>query len=640
MISWKKLFTAFAAGALIAAGAAAQNIPALDIVPKPVSVVAGSGTFVFDRNTVIVVPAGNRELADIAEYCAQRIAETTGLHPAVRTGTPPRRSIVLRVGGAGSKPGDESYRIAASTDSVVISAPNPVGVFWGVQTLRQMLASGGKTSPAIPAAVIEDVPAYGWRGFSFDCARHFMSKEAVKRTIDLLAYHKMNVLHWHLTDDQGWRIEIKKYPRLTEVGAWRIENGQRTGGFYTQDDVREVVAYAKSRYVMVVPEIETPGHATAALAAYPQFSCTGEQLTVEPKWGVFPNLFCAGKEETFSFIEDIVREIAPLFPSPYIHIGGDEAAKDKWKVCPLCQKRIKDERLADEEALQGYFSRRMDTFVRSIGKTMIGWDEILLGNPSQTAVVESWRGMDGALKGAAAGHKIISAPSNLVYFDYPELNERTHISWMQVLPMQRVYTFDPTPKGLPTEQAGLITGGECTLWSEYVFEYELGYKLFPRMCAFCETVWTPTAGRDWADFSRRMVTHMSRLAAMGVDSFTPMTQVGSWNAGDVAAGGTTLQFDVTKFVTAPGYYRFAIHHDAGANGVAIARASLLAGGKEISSDTHDARSSMKRNEYQNYRFSIGEVGKGTTYTLRVNLSADGGVDTNGSVWVHFFKPTQ
>ena len=623
---------------LSAAALSAQPAPALDIVPRPVSANPQAGSFRFAARTVVLYPAGNEDLRGVAEYLSLRLAEATGKRPAVRAGSAMRGAVILRLEGAVAKPGDERYRMVVTPESVIISAPNPAGVFWGVQTLRQMLAAGGKKRvTAIPGAVIEDAPRYPWRGISFDSARHFVSKDMVKRYIDLLAYHKMNVFHWHLTDDQGWRIEIKKYPRLTEIGAWRDEFGERHGGFYTQDDIREVVAYAKSRFVMVVPEIEMPGHATAALAAYPEFSCTGEPLTVEPKWGVFPNLFCAGKEETFTFLENVLLEVAALFPSPYLHIGGDEAAKDKWKICPLCQKRIKDEGLADEAALQGYFSRRMDAFIRSIGRTMIGWDEILEGKPSQTAIVESWRGMEGALEGAAAGHQIISAPSGFVYFDYPELNERAHISWMPVVPIERTYSFEATPKGLTTDQASFILGGECTIWTEHIREYELDYKLFPRMCAFSETVWTSGERRDWSDFSRRMDTHRKRLAALGVDYFTPSKLVGSWKAGEVPEAGKTLEFDVTKFIAAPGYYRFTVRHDEGANGVAIERAVLAVDGREISADAHPAKSSTKWNEFQNYRLIVEEVRKGAPYTIRITLRAEGGADTKGSVWVHFFR---
>jgi hexosaminidase len=463
--------------------AMAQSSPAYDIVPHPASLTPRPGAFDVTAKTVILYPAGSAEMRDLAQYLSDRLAESTGKRLAAREGGSGANAIVLALTGGGAET-DESYSLNVAPTGITISAPRPAGVFYGVQSLRQMAAAGGKRNAKIPAVSIQDAPRYSWRGMSFDCARHFVSKEMVKRYIDLLAYHKMNVFHWHLTDDQGWRIEIKKYPKLTGVGAWRDEYGVRHGGFYTQEDAREVVAYARSRYITVVPEIEMPGHGTAALAAYPELSCTGEQLVVKPEWGVFSNLFCAGKEGTFTFLEDVLKEVMAVFPSPCIHIGGDEADKSKWKTCPLCQKRIRDEGLADEEALQGWFSRRMDTFIRSQGRIMIGWDEILAGKPSQTAIVESWRGMQGAVEGAAAGHRIISAPSDQVYFDYAPIDERIHTWWMPIVPVETTYAFQATPKELTAEQAGAIMGAECAIWTERVREYELDYKIFPRLGAF------------------------------------------------------------------------------------------------------------------------------------------------------------
>lgn len=613
--------------------------PALDIVPRPAKVTPGSGELKFTEQVYYILhPAGNAEMKDIAVYAAGWFAKSTGKKFEVRAGAAGKYSVILKLDGSGAKPDDERYTLTVTNMNAVIYAPNPAGVFHGVQTLRQMLDAGGKKkASAIPAVVIEDAPRYPWRGISFDCARHFVSKDMVKRYIDLLAYHKMNVFHWHLTDDQGWRIEIRKYPKLTGEGAFRDEFGRRHGGFYTQDDIREVVAYAKSRYITVVPEVEMPGHATAAFAGYPEFSCTGERLTPKPEWGVFSNLFCAGKEETFAFLEDVIREVASLFPSQYIHIGGDEAAKDKWKACPLCQKRIKDEGLKDEAALQGYFTRRMDTFIRSIGRTMIGWDEILEGKPDPTAVVESWRGMEGAVEGAAAGHRIISAPSGQVYFDYPPVDEKLHMWWMPVTPMEKTYAFEATPKGLTPGQAASIMGAECAIWTEYARQYELDYKLFPRLCAFSETVWTPAEDRDWSDFSRRMTTHGARLAAHDVDSFSPADPVGGWTSGKVGATPGTIEWDVTKFITKPGHYRFTFRHEQGTNGVAVESAALVQGGREVWSDNHPSRTTAKRNEFQNYYMDVAKVEKGAPYILRATMKTDGGPDTAGSVIVRYFK---
>ncbi len=615
----------------------AQTSPALNIVPRPVLVRAQEGTFTITGKTAILYSAGSAEMKEMAEYLADRLAESTGKRLSIREGADGGNVIVLKLNGCGEvDKTDEGYCLNAGPERIVIAAPKPAGVFYGIQTLRQMLDAGGTGAAKVPGVYISDFPRYGWRGISFDCARHFHSKEAVKRYIDLLAYHKMNVFHWHLTDDQGWRIEIQKYPKLTSVGAWRDEFGRRHGGFYTRDDVREVVAYARSRYIEVVPEIEMPGHATAAIAAYPELSCDGQQLTIKPEWGVFPNLFCAGKEETFAFLEDVLREVAELFPSRYIHIGGDEAAKDKWKVCPHCQKRIRDEGLKDEEALQGYFSRRMDTFVRSLGKTLIGWDEILEGKPSQTAVVESWRGMEGAVEGAAEGHRIIAAPEQTNYFDYPMLDERSHIWWMRTTSLEKAYSFEATPKKLTPEQASFIMGAECAIWSEYARDFELDYKIFPRLCAFSETVWTPGDLRNWDDFSRRMETQLTRLDRLGVDYFTPAFFAGKWTPAQVSGDKKTLEWDLSGFITKPGHYRFTIRHDEGKDGVSVESAALLRDGRAVWSDNHPARTSARRNEFQNYYMDVAKVESGKPYTLKVILTAEGGGDTAGSVWVRYF----
>jgi hexosaminidase len=633
-------FTVAALLTLIPMGALfAQTPPALNIVPKPVLVQAQEGEFTINSQKVISYSPKTPEMERLAKYLTIAIAEIA-TNPLPWTANLSRQEnvIMLKLEASAGEGKDEGYTLTIAPGRIMLSAPKPAGLFYGIQTLRQMLAAGGKRMrPSLPAVSITDYPRYGWRGISFDCARHFHSKEAVRRYIDLLAYHKMNVFHWHLTDDQGWRIEIKKYPKLTEVGAWRDEYGRRHGGYYTQKDIREVIAYAAERYITVVPEIEMPGHATAALAAYPEFFCTGEQLKVEAKWGVFPNLFCAGKEETFAFLEDVLREVAALFPSEYIHIGGDEASKDIWKKCPHCQARIKAEGLKDEAALQGYFSRRMDTFVRSLGKTMIGWDEILEGVPSTTAVVESWRGMEGAVEGAASGHRIISAPSGSVYFDYPELNERSHIWWMGVTPMEKVYAFEATPKELTPEQASFILGGECALWSEHIREFELDYKIFPRLCAFSETVWTPGEQREWQDFTRRMETQKARLNLLGVDYFTPATLVGKWSPDQVDATTRTLEWEATPFVGKPGYYRFTIRHDEGKNGTAIESAALVQDGKEIWRDTHPGRTSVKRNELHNYYMEVKKLNTNRPVMLRVTMTGDGGADTAGTVWVRYFS---
>jgi hexosaminidase len=343
-----------------------------------------------------------------------------------------------------------------------------------------------------------------------------MSKEFIKRYIDLLAYHKMNVFHWHLTEDQGWRIEIKKYPKLTQIGAWRGPDDERYGGLYTQDDVREIVAYARSHYVTIVPEIELPGHCTAALAAYPELSCTGGPFEVSRRWGIHKEIYCAGNDETFAFLEGVLSEVIELFPSEYVHIGGDEVPKDRWKGCPKCQARIKAEGLAGEDELQSYFIRRIEKYLNSRGRRLIGWDEILEGGLAPHATVQSWRGMDGAIAAARAGHDVIVSPTSHCYLNFPQEPDPSAPEWMGLIALEQIYSFEPTPPELTAEQARHVLGGEGNVWTEYAPQERVDYQAFPRLCALAEVLWSPKGQRDWDDFQERMTVHYRRLDALGV----------------------------------------------------------------------------------------------------------------------------
>ena len=341
-----------------------------------------------------------------------------------------------------------------------------------------------------------------------------MTKDFIKRYIDLLAYYKFDVFHWHLTDDQGWRIEIKKYPKLTQIGAWRKEaDGTVYGGFYSQDDIKDVVAYAQSRFITVVPEIEMPGHCTASLAAYPENSCTGGPFAVGIRWGVYKDVYCAGKESTFTFLENVLTEVMDLFPSHYIHIGGDEVPKDRWKVCPFCQKRIKDEGLKDEEGLQSYFMKRIEKFVESRGREVIGWDEILEGGLGPDATVQSWRGIDGAIQAAQSQHNTIVSPEGYTY-----LNRSA-----DELGIDTVYSFDPVPKGLSVDESRYVLGTEANMWSEQAPQETIDSKLFPRILALSEIAWTQPQKKNYDDFHKRLEIEYDRLAYLGVN-FGPEKQ--------------------------------------------------------------------------------------------------------------------
>jgi len=360
----------------------------------------------------------------------------------------------------------------------------------------------------LPAVVILDKPEFVWRGLNLDCCRHFMSKEFVKRYIDLLAYHKFNTLHWHLTEDQAWRIEIKKYPELTKKGAFRIyDDGSSYGGFYTQEDIKEVVAYASSRFITVVPEIEMPGHSTAAISCYPEISCSGGPFEVGTLWGIYYDIYCAGNEKTFQFLENVISEVVDLFPSKYIHIGGDEAPKNRWHNCPKCQQRIKDENLKDEHELQSYFVKRMEKFINSKGKQIIGWDEILEGGLAPEATVQSWRGVKGAIDAAKQGHDVIVSPTSHCYLDY----------LVDITDLAKVYSFDPVPSELTLDERKHVLGSEGNMWSEYAPQELIDDRLFPRMLALSEVIWTYPTERDFESFRKRVQKHYDRLDLLGVN---------------------------------------------------------------------------------------------------------------------------
>ena len=403
----------------------------------------------------------------------------------------------------------EYYDLVINKNFILIKGADREGLIHGIYSLIQLIPrSSGINDSKLPCLKISDYPKFKWRGLLLDCCRHFMSTDFVKRYIDLLAYHKMNVLHWHLTEDQGWRIEIIKYPKLTEIGAWRKEkDGSIYGGFYTKKQIKEIVEYAYQRGVNIVPEIELPGHSVAALAAYPMYSCTGGPFEVETEWGVFKDIYCAGNDSTFEFLENVLDEIIELFPSKYIHIGGDEVPKYRWQNCSKCEKRIQDENLHDTHELQSYFIKRIENFISSKGKKLIGWDEILDGGLAQGVTVQSWRGFDGASKAANAGHDAIVSPTSHAYFDYD----------LDAIDLEKVYNFDPIPSDVPSDKVKHIIGGECNMWSEHAPQNTIDSKVFPRLLAMSEVLWSAPEYRNYNHFYDRVQIHYKRLDNLGVD---------------------------------------------------------------------------------------------------------------------------
>jgi hexosaminidase len=467
-----------------------ENI-GVNILPSPQQFELKEGKFLFDASTGV--------FADSVFFEQIPYLKSISSQPLNGEST----TIALLYEGAFS---DEEYILDINEGTIAISATTSEGIIRGIQTLRQLLPLQ-KKSAYIPALSIHDYPRFSWRGMLLDCSRHFMEKDFVKRYIDLLALHKMNVLHWHLTEDQGWRIEIEQYPKLTEIGAWRTQkDGSIYGGFYTKEDIREIVAYAKERHITVVPEIELPGHSLAALASYPQLSCTGGPFEVENDWGVFKDIYCAGNDSVFMFLENVLDEVLELFPSKYIHIGGDEAPKYRWDNCNKCKARMRNEGLDDSHQLQSYFITRIERYLNSKGRQIIGWDEILEGGLAPSATVQSWRGMDGGIAAAKSGHYAIMSPTSHAYFDYD----------LDAIDLQKVYSFEPIPSVLSEEEAQFILGGECNMWSERAPQDLVDSKVFPRLLAMSEVLWT-TAPKDYPNFYKKVQKHYDILDAFGVD---------------------------------------------------------------------------------------------------------------------------
>ncbi len=523
--------------------AAVAVLSALPLVPWPSKVAPGTGVFTLSASTVIVADAA---LADVADGFARWMHPASGFVYVVKRGAATATkgtTIEFKVDAAlRATLGDEGYRLDVTPRRVRIRAAAPAGAYWATQSLRQLLPNAmerqarvTKVAWTVPAVSIEDVPRFRWRGAHLDVSRHFMPKQFVKRYLDLMALHKLNRFHWHLTDDQGWRLEIRKYPKLTEVGGWRTEtlagryeadstkrkyDGIPHGGFYTQDDVREVVAYAAERFITVVPEIEMPGHAQAAIAAYPELGNTTRSLAVYRLWGQGDDVFNASPA-TVSFLQDVLTEVLELFPSPWIHVGGDEVQKEPWKESPAMQAQIQQLGLKDQHELQSWFIRQMDQFLTAKGRRLVGWDEILEGGLAPNATVMSWRGDDGAIAAANSGHDAILTPTHHTYFDYYQSKDRANepLSIGGYLPLDTVYTWDPIPKAISPAQLARILGVQGQIWTEYIGDGRaVEYMAFPRLSALAEVAWTPASGRDLKAFRGRMVAHMERLKVLDVNA--------------------------------------------------------------------------------------------------------------------------
>jgi hexosaminidase len=506
------------------------------ILPKPVKLDAKNGRFVIKSNTSFLI--SDASLEKTVQAFAAQLNTASGYTIAVAQGSASEKNISFALDA--SIANAEGYSIEITPKQVVVKASQPAGIFYAIQTLRQLLPAeiekktrSNNIALQLPCCNIEDAPRYAYRGMHLDVGRHTFSLDFVKKYIDLMAMHKQNRFHWHLTEDQGWRIEIKKYPKLTSVGGFRKEtmlgthrdkvkkfDGKPYGGFFTQEEVREVVRYAQERFVTVIPEIELPGHSLAALSAYPELSCeSGTTFEAATSWGVFKPVFCP-KEETFTFLENVLSEVFDLFPSEYVHIGGDEVLKDQWKSSAFCQELMKKEGLKDEHELQSYFIRRIEKFINGKGKKLIGWDEILEGGLSPNATVMSWRGEEGGIAAAKQNHDVIMTPNGYCYLDHyqakPTDKEPDAIGGY--LPVEKVYSYNPDAASLNTEERKHILGVQGNVWTEYITTSDkVEYMAYPRAIALAEVAWSPQATRNYTDFVARLQKHFSRLDAMGVN---------------------------------------------------------------------------------------------------------------------------
>lgn len=513
------------------------------VLPRPVHVESGEGVFSFTLSEMAIV-ADEQTLAIGRMFAETLGGEGRAALPVLTEPQPGKAIITLKIDSELAHLGTEGYTLTITAAQAVLRAASPAGVFYATRTFLQLLSpdffsaspdeKANRGAWTIPSVSIEDSPRFSWRGCMLDTSRHFIPKSELFKLVDVLALHKMNRLHLHLTDDQGWRIEIKKYPKLTEVGSRRQEtlvghafdprgyDGTPHGGFYTQEDLRELVAYARERFITLVPEIELPGHAQAAIAAYPEFGTLNEPVEVATIWGIHPYLYNPS-EQTFQFLQDVLTEVMDIFPGPFIHVGGDEAIKNQWQASPHVQALIKQLGLKDEDELQSWFVSRIGTFLEQHGRRLVGWDEILEGGLPAGATVMSWRGTEGGIAAAQMNHDVIMTPQSHVYFDhYQQAEQGEPLAIGGYTPLEKVYSYDPVPDVLTPEQGQRVLGVQCNLWTEYIPTTEhLEYMLFPRAVALAEIAWTPREQLNYADFRQRLLAHEDRLRGLNIN-FRPL----------------------------------------------------------------------------------------------------------------------
>jgi hexosaminidase len=670
-----KLFAALVL--LLLTGAASAAPPAL--IPLPQLLQTNTGVFTLCPTQAvpgvpaiapvkILVDGAGRETA---EYLAVILFKSTGCQFEIATNSgaaPVAQAILLTTNSALAELGAEGYELTVATNSVVIRAPATAGLFYGVQSLLQLLPPEiyaqlpvTSTTWTAPCVYIKDAPRFPWRGWMLDSVRHFFNVDEVKQMIDAMVITKLNVLHWHLDDDSGWRIEIKKWPLLTQTGAWRTNilfglnprstaayNGDGLyGGFYTQDQVREIVAYATQRHITIVPEVEMPGHSTAALSAYPQFSCGCATCSNVPfslsVTSYVGGVFCIARPETMTFLQDVLTEVMDLFPSQFIHIGGDEVSFINWSRHSLDLQMTNTLGIASMQVYQGHFAQQMANWVKSRGRTIMGWSEIMNGGTVTNAALMDWLDTR-AVQAATNGEYVVMASSATLYINKWETATTTSGGGVVysneppgqsgLCPLTNVYAYEPIPATLPLAFTNFILGAEGPAWAEYIPSLQnLQFRVFPRLCAISEVDWTPAAQKNWADFTNRLEIHQKRLTQMGVN-FNPYKTppvLGGWTA-PIPITSTTLSWDITASVTTPGEIDVSLCWKSGANGLDIAWVALLENGVEIDRDTHAGFTGATPSK-PTYIMRLPARRPGATYTLQASVAGRGGTASNGTVYL-------
>ncbi len=605
------------------------------VIPKPVVLIPQEGDFVISSETRIVAPKAVQGVAKVAQDALEASAN---LKLGASSKGP---AITFKINAKQPRIGEEGYTLDVSSNGIEIVSKSPAGAFYAVQTLRQLIQKN-----RIPNVIIEDTPRFGWRGAHLDCGRHFMPIDAIKRFIDTLALYKMNSFHWHLTEDQGWRIEIKRYPKLTEIGSKRKRTmlkyspatyeEKEYGGFYTQDQAREIVAYAKARFINVVPEIEMPGHAQAAIAAYPELG-NGEKVDVADKWGVITHVYNP-EESTIQFQKNVLDEIMAIFPSKFIHIGGDECPKDEWKASPRVQQLMKERGLKDEHEMQSWFIRQIDAYLAAKGRRLIGWDEILEGGLAPGAAVMSWRGEAGGIAAAKEGHDVVMASTGALYFDYYQGDPNTEPHAIGgFLPLSKVYAYDMIPKEITDAQSKHILGGQFQLWTEYIRTPEhMEYMAWPRGIAVAEILWSPKSKRNFKDFVTRLEPHMELLKRLGVNARPLDANQGvataEWKAGEVSNDYQVKTWDISSAIVGAGKYSVRFQYTSGGHRLDIEGVEFVAGDQVLGGDPHYGRSGFE-NIDNVWTVDVKTVPSGAKVMLRAKVRGDGGGDSNGEITV-------